>query len=158
MALIKLQTPINAPAHICFDLSRNIDLHTAGMQKYMEKAIAGVTSGLIQLNETVTWQAKHFGFNLRHTSIISAMEYPLFFIDEMLEGHFKAMRHVHKFHQKNGFTLMEDEFMFRSPAGILGCFVDAVLLKAYLKNLLLQRNQLIKEKAEEIYKKNEQPH
>lgn len=48
MATITLETRINAPAGVCFDLSRNIDMHTASMKKSKEKAVAGVTSGLIE--------------------------------------------------------------------------------------------------------------
>jgi hypothetical protein len=59
MPTIHLTTFIEAPVKRVFDLSRNITLHKKSMQNTGETAIAGVTSGLINLNETVTWQAKH---------------------------------------------------------------------------------------------------
>jgi hypothetical protein len=61
MPVIKLETHINADRQLVFDLARNIDLHQISTKHTNEKAIAGRTSGLIELNETVTWQASHFG-------------------------------------------------------------------------------------------------
>lgn len=150
MARIHLYTKIYAPAELCFDLSRDIDLHTTSMKHSIERAIAGTTSGLINLNETVTWEAKHFGLIWRHTSRITAFEFPMFFVDEMEEGAFKYLQHVHKFHQRDGFTLMEDEFTFAAPFGFLGRIVDALILEDYMKNLLIERNRIIKHKAEEM--------
>ena len=54
MPTIYLTIEINAPIERCFDLSRSIDLHTLSTSHTNEKAIAGVTSGLIGLNEEVT--------------------------------------------------------------------------------------------------------
>ena len=149
MARIHLKTKIYAPAEICFDLSRDIDLHTTSMKHSIERAIAGVMSGLINLDETVTWEARHFGILWRHKSIITAFEFPMFFVDEMEEGAFKYLRHVHKFHQRKGFTIMEDEFTFASPLGVLGKIVDVLILETYMKKQLLERNRIIKEKAEQ---------
>ena len=58
---------IAAPVETVFDLSLDIDAHVASMADSGERAIGGVTSGLIGLGETVTWRAKHFGvpFTLR---------------------------------------------------------------------------------------------
>ena len=61
MPLIELQTEINSTIEICFDLSRSIDLHKISTAKTNETATDGVTKGLINLNQFVTWQARHFG-------------------------------------------------------------------------------------------------
>jgi hypothetical protein len=79
MATIILKTLINAPIAHCFDLARSIDLHVQSMQSSGEEAIAGKRNGLIGLNESVTWRAKHFGIYFTMTSKITAMEHPLFF-------------------------------------------------------------------------------
>ena len=55
MALIQLSTPIAAPRERVFDLSRSIDVHQHSVAHTHERAIAGVTSGLIGLGEEVTW-------------------------------------------------------------------------------------------------------
>src|SRR5882672_3399450 len=58
---IELTTPISAPIERCFDLSRSIDLHVASTHGTGERAIAGVTTGLIGLDETVTWKGRPLG-------------------------------------------------------------------------------------------------
>jgi hypothetical protein len=65
MPTIKPITSISAPVEFCFDLARSIDLHTQSMQHTGEKAVAGTTIGLIGLNETVTWRARHFNRGYR---------------------------------------------------------------------------------------------
>ncbi|WP_421978731.1 hypothetical protein [Roseivirga seohaensis] len=54
MPVIRIETIIKAPVQRCFDLSRSIDLHQISTIETKERAIAGKTSGLIGLNETVT--------------------------------------------------------------------------------------------------------
>jgi hypothetical protein len=54
-----IQTFIKNNIEVVFNLSRSIDLHLISTAKTNEKAVAGVTIGLINLNETVTWEANH---------------------------------------------------------------------------------------------------
>jgi len=56
-----------------FDLARDITAHTDSMSRSRETAVGGVRSGLIGLDEEVTWRAWHFGLPLRMTSRITAM-------------------------------------------------------------------------------------
>ncbi len=86
MTTINITTIINAPKQIVFDLSRNIDVHQNSASQTNEKAIAGVTSGLINFDETVTWRGKHFGFYLTHKSRITVMSFFDYFVDEMEKG------------------------------------------------------------------------
>jgi ligand-binding SRPBCC domain-containing protein len=148
MPHIKLITKINAPVERCFDLSRSIDLHKISTSQSNEEAVAGVTSGLINLNETVTWYAKHFGVWQKLTSKITQYEPNVSFVDEMIEGAFKSIHHVHTFEYKNGETIMTDDFIFESPLGVLGHLANAIILTSYLKKLLVKRNEIIKEYAE----------
>ncbi len=69
MTRIVLLTSIAAPIERCFDLARSIDLHMASTNWSGERAIAGVTTGLIGAWQEVTWQGRHFGFTLTHTSL-----------------------------------------------------------------------------------------
>lgn len=150
MPVIRLETLIKADRGIVFDLARNIDLHQISTAHTNERAIAGKTSGLIELNESVTWKAKHFGIVQRLTSKITAMEYPNYFVDEMVSGAFKSFKHEHLFEQKSEGTLMLDIFNYISPIGILGKVADRLFLKNYMINLLLIRNKVIKEHAETL--------
>jgi ligand-binding SRPBCC domain-containing protein len=148
MPVINLKTVINAPVNVCFDAARSIDLHVQSMQRHQEQAIAGVTRGLIGLNQTVTWRAWHFGFPFKLKVKVTEMQLHDFFVDQMVSGPFKWFRHYHAFRPHQEGTVMVDEFVFKSPLGWLGKLVDRWVLKEYLQTLLLQRNQLLKQTAE----------
>lgn len=148
MELILLTTDINAPVQKCFDLLRNIDLHQQSMQQAKEKAIDGKTCGLIELGESVTWLARHFGCSFRMTNQITVMEKPFRFIDEMTRGPFKSLRHLHQFNARDNFTEMIDVFEFEAPFGFLGWIAEKTYLKYYMRRLLVKRNHFIKAIAE----------
>jgi ligand-binding SRPBCC domain-containing protein len=148
MPKIHITTFIAAPIDRVFDLSRSINLHTISTSGTNEKAIAGVTTGLINVNETVTWQAKHLFKTRQHKTLISAMNKPTDFIDEMVTGDFKNFKHHHYFKQIDNGTIMIDELFFESPYGIIGRWFNTLYLTKYLQRFLLQRNKVIKEYAE----------
>lgn len=148
MPRIELNTVINAPIHVVFDLSRSIDFHVKSTSQTGEKAIAGKTSGLIGLNESVTWKAKHFGIQQKLTSKITALRRPDVFVDEMTQGIFKSICHQHLFLDEDGTTLLIDIFEFESPLGILGKAANWLFLKKYLERFLAERNRQLKAAAE----------
>ena len=148
MTTIHLTTKIKAPIQTVFDLNRNIDIHKLSISKSNEKAIDGITSGLINLNETVTWKGKHFGVYQTHKSLISAMEAPNYFVDEMVEGRFKSFAHQHTFTEENGVIIMQDEIQYETPFGIFGKLFDKFILKDYLTTLIKERNEFVKNLAE----------
>ena len=148
MPKIELITLINAPIETCFDLARSIDLHMESTKQTGEQAIAGRTSGLIELGETVTWRARHFGIRQTLTSKITDFDRPNFFADELVKGAFKSFRHEHRFHAQGNQTMMKDVFVFESPLGILGRLVNWLVLKKYMTRLLIKRNEVIKAVAE----------
>lgn len=148
MPIIELTTIIDADINICFDLARSIDLHSISTKKTKEQAIAGVTTGLIGFNETVTWQATHFGVRQKLTSRITAYERPFHFRDEQVKGTFDYIKHDHLFRTHNNTTIMTDRFDFGSPFGVLGNIFNRLVLTTYLKKFLEKRNQVIKEYAE----------
>ena len=148
MPLIRLETFIEAPKQVVFDVARSIDLHQVSTAQTNEKAIAGRTSGLIELDEWVTWEAKHFGIVQKLTSKITAMDAPNYFVDEMVSGAFKSFKHEHIFEAKGNGTIMIDLFSYISPLGIIGKLADRVFLQSYMTALLVQRNKILKAQAE----------
>ncbi|WP_341227487.1 SRPBCC family protein [uncultured Arcticibacterium sp.] len=148
MPKVELHTRIKADRNVVFDLSRSIDLHKISTKHTKEQAIAGKTSGLIGMSESVTWRAKHFGVYQNLTSIITEYDRPKYFADEMLTGAFKEFKHEHHFTESNGETLMMDIFDYKSPFGILGKLADRLFLKKYITELLTKRNRIVKEFAE----------
>ena len=139
-----MSTKIGAPLEHCFDLARSIDLHLESMARSRERAVAGVTSGLIGLGEEVTWEARHLGRTWRMTSVIAEFEPPRRFVDEMVRGPFVRFRHEHRFEAVPLGTLMTDLVEFDLPVGMLVNLPAAL----YLRRLLAVRNALIRSKAE----------
>ena len=148
MTLIEINTKIKAPLQTVFDISRDIDVHQKSASPTNEIAIAGVTSGLIQYNETVTWRGKHFGTYLTHKSRITVMRLYDYFVDEMEEGKFKSFKHEHFFSHENGVTVMKDKILYETHFGFFGKLFDVLLLKRHMTNFVLARNKVLKGLAE----------
>ena len=148
MPIIHLTTFIAAPIERVFDLSRSISLHKIAAIHTDEKAVAGITTGLINENETVTWQAKHLYKTRLFTSKITAMQIPSHFTDEMISGDFKSFRHEHHFKATDNGTILIDMISFESPYGFIGKLFSSLYLKNYLEKFLIHRNTVIKDYAE----------
>lgn len=149
MPTIHLETRINAPIENCFQLALSIDLHQASMINTNEKAIAGVTSGIIKFNETVTWRAKHFGIYFKMTSKITELTKNKSFTDEMVNGPFKKLHHQHLFHEDKNTTIMTDVFDYQAPFGLIGRAIEKLVLTSYLTRFLIARNSYLKQAAEQ---------
>ncbi|MHA7173891.1 SRPBCC family protein [Arthrobacter monumenti] len=126
-----------------FDLSRSIDAHAGSMSRSREKAVAGVTTGLISLGEQVTWRAWHFGVPVRMTSRITAMKVPDFFVDEQINGPFRHFKHLHEFRHDGGTTVMVDRIEFSAPFGLLGVAAEKLFLARYMRKLIETRNRFL---------------
>ena len=148
MPTITIHTYIKAQPNIVFDLARSIELHIASAASTKEKAVGGTTSGLMGLNDQVTWNALHLGVFQNFTSRITAMNSPHSFTDTMIKGTFASFQHDHFFEPKENGTLMTDKINFSSPLGILGKWFDKAYLTDYLIRFINQRNQIIKKVAE----------
>ena len=148
MPKILLETHIKAPIEKVFDLARDIDLHQNSTSQTKEKAIAGKTSGLLGLGETVMWRAKHLGIYQTLTVEMIAFQRPHTFTDKMIQGAFKSMTHDHFFEEHNNITTMKDEFHFSSPFGIIGRLANFLFLEKYMTNFLKAKNAILKEVAE----------
>ena len=149
MTVITLHTEIKTSIEKAFQLSLDIDFHKRTASQTHEEAIAGVTTGIIKHNETVTWRGKHFGFFLTHTSKITAYEAPNYFVDEMIEGNFKSFRHQHFFEEKEGIVYMKDIISYNTPFGIFGKLFDALLLRKHMKDFIENRNSILKTELEQ---------
>ena len=148
MPTIHLKIEIKADINVVFDLSRSVDLHKLSAAHTKEEAIAGRTSGLIELNDTITWRAKHLGVTQLLTSVITDLESPTYFADEMVKGAFKRFRHEHFFSKENKLVIMKDVFDYEAPFGFLGRLADKLFLEKYMTRFLIKRNLIIKEFAE----------
>ncbi|MGB5419330.1 SRPBCC family protein [Algibacter sp.] len=149
MPLIEVQTEITADLKTCFDLARDIDFYQKSLKNSAEIAVFGKITGLVELNDSITWEAKHLGFVNHLTLKVTEFDSPNLFVDEMIQGNFKAYKHEHIFIERNK-TIMIDRFYFESPYGFIGKFIDWLFMKKYMTNFLKRRNEALKIMAEKI--------
>lgn len=147
MPQIHLTTFIPAPVEMVFDLSRSISVHKVSMDKYNEEAVGGITSGLINKDETVTWKGRHLFKTRFFTSRIIEMQPYEKFTDKMIKGDFKSFEHQHYFKSADNGTIVIDIIRFESPYGWLGQLVNQFYLTSYLEKLVAHRNDVIKQYA-----------
>ncbi len=148
MTTIVVETRIEAPVAVCFDLARSVDAHISTSAATRERAVGGKTSGLLELGDTVTFEAVHFGVRQRFTSRIVEFDRPTRFVDEMVKGVFSSLRHVHEFSVEGTATLMRDTLTWRSPLGFLGVIADKVLVERHMRNFMLIKQAELKQQAE----------
>ena len=148
MPLIHLTTFIAAPQERVFDLSTSVDLHKQSMADHSEKIVDGIMSGLMKLDDTVTWTAKHLFKERRLQITITRYNRPEFFVDEQVKGDFIMMKHEHYFKPVENGTIMIDQFHYEIPHGIFGKILNQFYLEKYMTKLLEKRNESIKKAAE----------
>jgi ligand-binding SRPBCC domain-containing protein len=148
MPIVTLETLVHAPIERVFDLFRSVDHHIASTGKSREVAVAGKTSGLMELGDRVTWEATHLGIRQRLTSEITRFDRPHYFRDSMVSGAFRRFDHDHFFVPDAGGTIVRDRFDFDSPLGPLGHLANALFLTRYMHRFLQERALAIKASAE----------
>lgn len=122
-----------------YAVSLDVGAHVASMAASGERAVGGVTTGMIGLGEEVTWSARHFGVRWRMTSRITAADKPHRFVDEQVRGPFRAFRHEHLFEADRRGTLMTDRISLAAP--VLGPLAEPLVLVPYLRRLIRTRKR-----------------
>ena len=130
-------------------MARDIEAHAESLKHTQERAVAGRTSGLIGMGETVTFEAVHFGVRQRLTSRIVEFDPPHSFADQMVSGAFHSLYHKHEFIPQDGGTLLRDTMIYVSPLGFLGISADKLFLERYMTNFLRIRNAALKASLEQ---------
>ena len=141
-------TVVAAPVELVFDLSLDIDSHLASMSDSNERAVAGVTSGLVGLGEQVTWRATHYRIPFTMTSRVTELDRPHRFVDQQVKGPFRTFHHEHLYEYVAGETVMIDRIRFDAPVGIIGRVVERLMLARYLQRLIEHRGEYLKAEAE----------
>ncbi len=152
MTTVVIETRIAAPIDLCFDLARDVDAHLRTSARTGERAVAGKTSGLLDLGDVVTFEAVHFGVRQRLTSKIVEFDRPRRFVDEMIKGAFASLWHLHEFGTEGAITLMRDTLVWRSPLGLLGIIADKLFLERHMRDFVSNKQRDLKAYAEQVTK------
>lgn len=148
METIRIQTWVNAPMERCFKLALSIDLHQFSAASSGDSVSSRLKSGLLGVDDTVTWSGWHFGVPVRHTTVIDVCRPSMYFRDVMVEGVFEHFSHEHHFAVMDDGTRIRDEVRFAAPWGVLGQVAEKLVLRRHLIRFLKRRNALIKRVAE----------
>lgn len=149
MISIELTMHVRAPVERVFDLSRSIELHVRSAGRTGERPVAGRTSGLIGMGETVTWRARHLGVWQQLTSRISAYDRPRHFQDVQVRGAFAWFEHDHFFEPDGqGGTVVREVFRLAAPLGPLGWVAERLVLRRHMTRFLRERGEVIRRVAE----------
>jgi ligand-binding SRPBCC domain-containing protein len=149
MTTIVVETRIAAPIEMCFDLARDVDAHIKTSSTTGERAVSGKTTGLLELGDVVTFEGVHFGIRQRLTSRIVEFDRPRRFVDEMVDGSFASLRHVHEFIVDGDCILMRDTLTWRSPLGPLGVIADKLFVAAHMRSFVTKKQSELKAYAEQ---------
>jgi len=149
MIRLRTQTLILAPASLCFDLARSVDLHQDSAGPIDGRATGGRVSGLAELHDRTTWSARFFGMRFSLTTQITQFEPPYRFHDELCQGLFSRFGHAYTFRSLGpAQTVVTDDFSFQSPLGPLGAAFDALVLRRKMSQVALWRARTIRRVTE----------
>lgn len=148
MPIIKHEISIHVPIQVCFDLARTVEVHAGKTLLTKQLAIDGVTFGLMERGDFVTWETSHLGMKQKFTSQIVEMVKPNSFTDTMIHGAFHSFTHTHEFIEWGTETIMKDTVSFKSPLGILGKIADHLFLEKYMSHFIARHAQKVKRVAE----------
>ncbi len=70
------------------------------------------------------------------------------FVDEMVEGAFCSLRHVHEFVVEGDVVVMRDTLVWRAPLGFLGRVADRVLLERYMRAFIVRKQSELRDLVE----------
>jgi ligand-binding SRPBCC domain-containing protein len=84
----------------------------------------------------------------RFCARITQLDRPDVFVDEMVEGLFSSLRHVHEFSSREGGTLMVDRLEWKTPLGPLGAIADILFLKRHMRWFVATKQEHLRRIAE----------
>lgn len=149
MGAITVETRIRAPIELCFDLARDVTAHAESAAFSSERVVApGRTQGLLELGNLVAFEGRHFGMTQRFVARITALDRPDSFVDEMVEGAFKWLRHVHEFESNDELTIMRDRLEWKAPFGFIGDLADVLFVSRHMRWFVATKQRALKQIAE----------
>ena len=149
MPIIVIETTIHAPVELCFDLARDVGVHAESAAFSSERIVEpGRTKGVLERGDLVAFEGRHFGIRQRFVARITELDRPIRFVDEMVHGAFKRLRHIHEFERTGNATLMRDIIEWQAPLGFIGRLADTLFLRRHMAWFVSTKQRALKEIAE----------
>lgn len=149
MGHLIITTRIRAPVERCFDAARSVAAHAESAKFSHETLVEpGKLDGYLELGDLVCFEGRHFGIRQRFCARVVEMNRPRVFVDEMVRGAFRSLRHVHAFAEWDGHTTMTDTLDWQAPLGILGRIADVLFLERHMRWFVVTKQTALKEMLE----------
>lgn len=105
-----------------------------------------LTPGPIHLatGSRIRYRLSLHGAPVSWTTEIRRWDPPRRFIDIQLGGPYRLWHHTHRFEESNGGTKMTDVVRYRLPFGILGRWINRVMVRRDLQRIFDYRNEQIR--------------
>jgi ligand-binding SRPBCC domain-containing protein len=145
MVTIRLSTWVNAPVDRCFRLATSADFYCSETSPIK---VRSPKSGTLQIGDTLFWHAWRWGLRLSHSCHIDEIRPNNYFREVAAPGEFQRYVHEHHFAPMDDGTRMRDEIKFAAPKGPFGFLMEKILLKRYVRKLLIEQNMRLKRAAE----------
>lgn len=149
MIEIYLETRFDAPMVRVFNLLRDVSIHPKTTGGTKERVVES-SAQLLELGDTVTFEATHFGIRQQLSSEITEYEFPRLITDRMTKGAFKSLTHSRELQEQGQGTLMRERLTIQAPFGPIGWLGERLFLSGYMRRFLQKRNQELKAIAESV--------
>ena len=149
MPIVVIETTIHVPVELCFDLARDVGVHAESAAFSSERIVEpGRTEGLLERGDLIAFEGRHFGIRQRFVARITEFDRPIRFVDEMVHGAFKRLRHIHEFKPIGNATLMRDIIEWQAPFGLIGRLADTLFLRRHMVGFVSTKQRALKQIAE----------
>jgi ligand-binding SRPBCC domain-containing protein len=145
MITIRSTTQVNAPIERCFLLALSAALRQEAVGS---EPASGRTTGLIGLNDRVSWAKGLFGWGARQENIVDTLREDLYFREVSTADSAGRFEHDHHFAPMNDGTRIRDEIVCSAPEGFKGRILERFFLRSRMTEYLKRRNAIIKRAAE----------
>lgn len=148
MNKIEFNTHIKAPIQQCFDLARSIDFHKISLSPIEEESVAGCTTGLIGYKQHALIQSNLWGSRFSTELKLVKFNPPFFLSYEIVGSHFHSIVHDYYFYDISEETVMINHFYYKPKWGFLGEILSFIFLEKFLKKVITNRNNMLRDYAE----------
>ncbi len=147
MPTIHLTNFIAAPVDRVYNLSRNSSIYKSSFQKSQIWPIAGITSGLMNKEESATWKTK-FLFKTRFfTNKITELIPNEKVTEKIIKSDFIFFNHEHFFKSASNGTILIDVVEYELTPNFFRNFLNKMYVAPFLEKIINHRIEAIKQYA-----------